>query len=710
MKELRIIKPLIISLILLIGLPFFRGFVNQDSISIGAYQQNDNKNTTPQKGKKPKKKSTPTSPQKPTKELRDTLTRKSESELPFQQGEEFNETDTTFSTEDTAKGIQEVNYLTNWISLEHIGKKERLSLIQEIVAESSRHVLKRKKLDFNQTEKLNRQWEFDRKSLNNKWLDDFLMKEGKFKESSEQLDSLRQAFQEAKIKISNLQQDESSIRKNIELYEKRIDNLLSTITKLDNEYESRLAKISYSICIISRVKIEQDEPIDSLRILLQNAAIEKAIKEIKGVEVQKMTIINKDSIISNIISKKEQALTRISDNLEKFQLIDDQMTHTQIFRIGVFPFEKYAIKKAIMENEQLTSLNKYKQSVEVSVAKDDETFFSQLKLKKVEIKFIQSQHQSVIDNNRKVEERIVMYKKDYDQKKQKTLLSLGRFRDIKDSLKVMLENRSKEIINENLRTQDIEKARTTFDSEYLSSKTNYENFWKNKIEYVNKNKQSQLGNIPTTQADHFRKLAEETYSAEKELKNDLSTSVILTVGSENAETEIRKISSREVKYTPEVIAFKILYLTIANIEDDAYGLLNIAYKIRWTPIGTLLSMIKDTLIDPQHNKIWLYRPSEVTSPRYVDENQPPGFRLPTLQELTDLSKHRDEYLDEKNEDVFILLKCDVEAPFLTNEQIQDGYSNYYKGYDFISNSETKENEVSAVNLFWVKDVKLTSDE
>jgi Mg2+ and Co2+ transporter CorA len=596
-------------------------------------------------------------------------------------------------------------YATQLISLEGLSKEKKLQRIKEEVWRllEARNAGGSTFTD-DAEEELNTKWQKEKSEFNWKWLDTLFAKERVLRDTEREYAEKNQKREECAGEIDRLKQEIDRLQRKKTLLKERLEKLHDWQESLNKNFFNRLADIPMSICLLGRVPQGTTDNPDSLRKLVTSTLIKEAIKRVKGSKVSDLAIVKNDSLI-----RKTVVSVQGRGNVVDFFSVARSPRPTGraiefIARVEVYPFDERSSSKDRMSILDESLLGKV--SVESFDANAEGESSRKDSLNEAQKRFVRAQIQVANISNMRVESQTQELLKERDLQTGKIDTLLAAIEADLSKVNLQIEEREKERDRMIIVHDGLQKEILSFSEELSKARKDYQRFTLNKENFVNKSEQKQMQGVVS---EDFGTMVENTYSVINDLRLiDSRTRVLVTTSGVPSETQ-RKTRAEDLSYIPEIIGFQVLYLGEREISSQNHGVLNIAYRVRWSPELTKLTIGKDTLVDRQNRKFWI-RKKELSSVNYAKEGMPDGFRLPTFAELETLDKTIQRHRELNDFHPFTKLKWEMDYPYVTVDEAK-GEKNHgaYRCYDFLKQIVDLIQPEEAAYVLWVKEI-IKSDE
>ena len=495
-------------------------------------------------------------------------------------------------------------------------------------------------IDAEKAQALNQQWQREEDEWNKQWFRDLFDKENQF----QTIDDLRRKIEwlDSRIELIGREVgfvDEELIQTN-ERPEKMTENL-----------NVQLANIPISIVAIGRCEARPDMGTEVIRTAITNRMIREAVQEVVGQRVKRYVDLT-DDVIRMVISAESAGKGMVSDTYytdsPKKKPGTMKSYYYQIHRIDVYPFalepprfHEYDEGAGVQNQEAIED------SVEVFFDLSEAGWNAGRDFFGADgIQFWDFQEEIAKRSNRRVNREIRMFKEEYEAQRKE--LEARKDELVRVDKAELLRERQTWLGRRNDVSYSMEAAGLDSSSlyeRYVESRRAYKEAYETRISYVNRSEQR--GTIPgaKTAEEHVRDMA---YSTFRDLREGYSKVAVLVEVPEAEDPTILKIKSTEISYKPEIVGFRILYFAITEQEPGHAGyLLNIAYKLRWSP-QELLSLEENLIYNEEDYKLeWRFTspsPDEsgFESPYSILMSEPSsneqGWRLPTVEELIKLRR------------------------------------------------------------------------
>ena len=451
-----------------------------------------------------------------------------------------------------------------------------------------------------------------------------------------------------------------------------------------------------------------------------NMLHQAGIAEVIGHRVDLLNVIASKGesarLVQNSVATTESGVAQISDILTGNEVDQrSQQSSYAIARVDVFPFEKKRDAGRGQAGETDDSQLKISDRIGVfKIARNNTqklTFVSSSTLSLgnehgtagipsfsvSDSEFMKRQLDAIAMQQSKVEKKVRGYQTDYEREKDKIEEGIAATSDRIAKIKqefMILEAEKKELEEQ---SQIVQAAFTSYAEKYQNAKKAYQEFYEGKIGYVSKLQQTMLSPQKSS-AGTFAQIGEDALNVIQDLKRGYARAAVLVESAEQSSPDIRKIEQKEVNYVPELTKYCILYLR----KEGIIFYLNIAFEVRWNAKSFSLQVVKDTLFDYEHQRIWLMKKG-LASSYDMAQDLPPGFRLPTFEELLELGLAVTNYNEANEEDIFAKLEWVKDEAFFSVDRFVNGENQrMIKGYNFLSKQEDDLTPGSAGYILWVR--------
>ena len=132
--------------------------------------------------------------------------------------------------------------------------------------------------------------------------------------------------------------------------------------------------------------------------------------------------------------------------------------------------------------------------------------------------------------------------------------------------------------------------------------------------------------------------------------------------------------------------------------------MNIAFKVLYTTQGSSLTIKGDTLVDDDLRKLWIKKEG-LTSVNYAEEKMAPGFRLPSLAELKQLSSAFQKHEEKTGKNALVELRWERDYAYLSREEyVNSKRETLQRAFNFGSYTDESLYPEDAAYVLWVKDL------
>jgi hypothetical protein len=611
--------------------------------------------------------------------------------------------DTTIVNPDST-GNEEARFLTGWISIENLSKEAK----QERIAEEARglfaNLLKSGSfISREATEDLNKKWQDFKVTRNWEGLRLFFEKEKAYRDAYREYAKKIQEQDGVRGQIEGLKKELERLKSASDILKQRKEMLRGLQASLVQDYQSRFANLPESVCYLGRIDIGSDENPDSLGAVISNVLTKQAIVEKSSILVSEVLQVIQGNVVDRKVSRTDAGRANIVDTYTWIRRTP-RFTRYILSRIEVYPYDVIGpVQVAAFQ-----SGGRYGELADrVEVFRVDEESIDSLSAMYMQNeaidKFARSQLDIIRTSSARVKDQVYQLTEQFRAEKLEYENLLDEIDSELSRVDLEAARHRKELDEKAAAGQNLDLIVSRLNDALFDSKKAYEEFYRRKISFVNKSvvAKIQLAGSKSL-SDIFANLAKSTYSVISDLKQAATKTTVLIESSTGSASILRKIEQREISYTPEVTRFRIVYLTSDDRSGEAYGYVNVAYEIRSTPDFTSLFVTGDTLIDRGGGRIWL-RKKGLSSANYALEGMPPGFRLPTLEELQELNKGAQRYAEVNDNHPFTLLKWEMDFSYLSSKEFtNDKGQTLFKSFDFQTEAEEDISSGEGVYVLWLK--------
>lgn len=603
-----------------------------------------------------------------------------------------------------------LEYATDWIDLKGLNPGDQLARIKSEIDVLVKKINNKqfKLLTSKETQCLNQQWQEEKSSKNKEWFTTLFEKENAYRTNLHELNTIIQRLKDCNENQETLDQEISTLKNRISFLRQRIDQLVQWRKNLKNDLGSRLANIPISILLVARIKRGPVDLPKPLKNIMTNQMITAAVKNIIGEQVQTYSIVMNDTLIKNAVATIIGGNAQVSDtyfrDTGKVIPPNPEVYIYQIHRIEVFPFNKEKPKypSDIKDEKHISDIYTIDSDNLVEIKGRKRYSFDDHKLSILETQFIQNQYLMSQNTNQRIEDEIKRFRKEYDDKYEAYSKDIRKLEIDLNALETKRSTKETEITGIKTELSKLGEKVKTKQAEYKQAMFEYENYYRNKMGYVNKYEQWGSQNLPYT--EQLQNMAHSAYNNTDQLRKEyIKATVWMESVGKNA--EVRKTIKREIQYQAETDRFKILYLTFYSDPDLSF-LLNIGFEMRWRSESGL-KLDTNIVVDSQNKLKWKQASNTLKSRNVPGESPGPNWRLPTFEELVLLSKIVKEQLDDSGIDIFDRLKWPKEdAPYLSSDSgLNDLNENVNKCYNFKKNIIEERYNEEGIFILWVMDIK-----
>ncbi len=534
--------------------------------------------------------------------------------------------------------LTEKNFRTGIIQVNVKDNKQKLEVVKKEV-ENQFNILKDSsklfELPYHKITKINQFWLDRIKFQQYDWFEELKSKESYYRDRVDEYNNLLIG----KIKLLNeseiINNEINGIRKKISILQQDKERLnYLKQNGLGQELKSRLRTIPKSILLIGRIK--HDEKVEKKTLLdkLKDKMIKEAIGQVNGRSILNKKYIEQEEIIQ-LFEVTSEGIAQISNKFYKpitISFNDGQRTY-EICRIEVSPFDEKEIKNdQIIEQKNNDSVF-YDIDVYQTSFNDDSTLLKlpnynkekidNHKFKEDELKFIKQENKFSTSLNIAYNDKIKSAITWYNKEKEKTLKKINNNEGLLKQLLIDIDLKQKDSISNilDLETIDLE-SKKNYEKEIKNSKNEYENFYKNKLQYINNLRviNTEILSADQTYKYGYNKLAEECFKSVSEnlTKGYFKTTIYKEVTNNNTLVGFRE---DVVNYEPIIESFRIItlgnYYEPGKNKRNANLSLNMAFVIKWKPV-----ISDEKNVFPENNHIETKTPEKPLTKVYKEQTQP----------------------------------------------------------------------------------------
>lgn len=500
--------------------------------------------------------------------------------------------------------VTESDFLTGFIKINAKDNKQKLEVIKNEVENQYDNLSNNQKifeLPYYKITEINQFWLDGIKFKKYDWFENLKEKESYYRDKVEEYNSLLNE----KIKLLNeseiINNEINGIRKKISITQQnkqRLDYLKEN--GLGEELKSRLRTIPRSILLIGRIKHDAKANEETLIKELMDEMIQEAIGQINGKNILS-TFFREQEDIAQLFEISSEGIAQISNKFYKPIKIsfDDGLRTYEIYRIEVFPFDEKEIHKDQISEQNNNNTAFYDIDVYGTSSGNDSILyklpdynkekFDIHKFSPDEKKFIKQENKfSAILNNAYIN-KIDSAVKWYNKEMKYLIKKLNSNKETLNQLFNEIEIKQKDSIINIERFNEIDlKSQKNYEIEIIDAKNKYENFYKEKHQFINHLSVINTETLPTNKPyeSGYKELAEKCfYEVIKNITKEYNKTTIY----KEVQNNNTLIGFREdvVNYEPIIKSFRIITLGSYyedEIKRSAILSLNIAFVIKWKPV------------------------------------------------------------------------------------------------------------------------------
>ena len=492
-----------------------------------------------------------------------------------------------------------------WIELISTNETEQINKIKEIVSNQFRLLQSKDGLSINKYEtiiKRNHEYTAEYAFKQYEWFEFLKQKERDYRDV---LDKYNETVNE-RTKIKNALDiainDTIGIAQKIKI---AIDDSLR-IANIKNiallaELRSKLSTIPQSVVLVGRISHKEGQNSKERADILMTKMTKMAIKLKNGRQILNSTLTENDEL-SELYEISTEGIAQTADKYFKSlkQALKEEIYTYEIYRIEVFPFNinSELESNTSMEHEQKTSSPVFN-DIDIYLVSGNGNVFTPLLDVDFDYRFGQTSNaeehgfndseKAFIDLISKTSDD---FNKKYNAKVQEVISQYNSNKKYYNGLLFEYSNKIRPLranLYESKRTVDSLKnlfnqldldREEILKNNYNYARQDYEDFYKQKPQFINQLEILSIENFDGTYEEGFRELAAKSYySVIQNLSKRFNKTTIFKESCSSGEN--LSLSEIQIDYKPVITSFDVLTLGKYVSGDIVYLTLNLAFQIKW---------------------------------------------------------------------------------------------------------------------------------